>query len=160
MAAAEALSVRRKAAIHSLRTALALVMAMIFWLQGCGSAGPERFAVKGTVTLDGEPVSEGSISFIPSGPEGGPTTGSLIENGKFSIPAEKGAVLGDHKVEIRAPKQTGNQIPVTPPAVSPDGMVDEVVESIPEKYNSKTTLIHTIERGPNVVEFDLTSDEE
>ena len=129
-------------------------------LAGCGgsSKGPERAAISGTVTLDETPIQQGTIIFLPSGAKGGPTSGGVIENGKYSIPAEKGAVLGEHKIEIRSMTKTGKQIPVLPPAASATGFVDEMVEAVPAKFNSNTTLTVTVESGFNVVDFDLKSE--
>ncbi len=131
-----------------------LVMTML----GCQDAGPERAAVTGLVEFDGKPLETGSIAFIPNGSEGGPTSGSTIENGKYSIPQENGAVVGSHRVEIRWPKKTGKQIPVVPPATSATGVVDEVEEGLPEKYNTKSTLVETVESGPNSIDFHLTTE--
>ncbi len=140
------------------RAVRALLMALLItaW-SGCAPAGPERAAVSGTVELDGKPVGNGSISFIPSGPDGGPTSGAVIENGKYTIPIEKGAVVGSHRVEIRSTRKTGKQIPVVPPATSPTGTVDEVEEAIPAKFNSQSTLSETVESGPNSIDFNLSS---
>lgn len=128
-------------------------------LAGCaGASGPERASVSGTVKLDGVPVEQGTISFIPTGPKGGPTSGDVIEKGNYSIAATGGPILGDHKVEIRALKKTGKQIKVMPPAVSPTGFVDETVEAVPAKYNSSSTLTQTLKSGHNKFDFDLKSE--
>ena len=144
-------------ALVSVGTRAALCL-LVTAMLGCQEAGPERAAVTGIVEFDGKPLETGSIAFIPNGAEGGPSSGSTIENGKYSIPKENGAVVGSHRVEIRWPKKTGKQIPVVPPATSATGVVDEVEEGLPAKYNTKSTLVETVESGPNSIDFHLTTD--
>jgi hypothetical protein len=68
--------VRPQNRLHPCRFAVLLVMFPL--LSGCGGT----LLVEGTVTFDGEPVSEGSISF--EAPEGaGPTFGGRIEKGAY-----------------------------------------------------------------------------
>lgn len=139
--------------VFAVATGLGLVT-----LSGCGGAsGPARSSISGTVKLDGAPLAEGTISFIPTGPKGGPSSGAPIANGKYTIAAAGGPTAGDQKVEIHSLKKTGKQIPVAPPAVSATGTVDETVEAIPAKYNSATTLTQTVKAGHNTFDFDLKS---
>ncbi len=137
---------------------MVIILSCLLTLSGCGGpAEPARAAVNGTVTLDGTPIAVGTIAFLPTGPEGGPSSGGAILNGKYTLTAQNGPVLGEHKVEIRAPQKTGKQIPVAPPAVSASGTVDEVVESVPAQFNSATTLTRTVEVESNTFDFDLKS---
>lgn len=145
-------------AARALRTTPFVLALLLIPLSGCQPAGPERAAVSGIVELDGKPIEHGAIAFIPSGPDGGPPSGAVIEAGKYSIPKENGVVVGSHRVEIRAPKKTGKQIPVAPPATSPTGTVDEVVEGIPAKFNTQSTLVETVESGPNTIDFNLLTE--
>ena len=64
---------------------------------GCGgpSDGLPWQAISGTVTLDGQPVAVGS-TLIPEGFDG-PSVGSSILEGAYSIPAHEGTVLGIHR---------------------------------------------------------------
>ncbi|MCA9015640.1 MAG: hypothetical protein KDA77_09950, partial [Planctomycetaceae bacterium] len=54
-------------------------------LAGCGSSNNEypRAAVRGIVLLDGEPLPEGIIRFIPQGPDKGPKSSAEIRVGMF-----------------------------------------------------------------------------
>ena len=47
---------------------IACMMAVL--LAGCGSSGPERVNVSGTVSYKGKPIEDGAIELIPTG--GGP----------------------------------------------------------------------------------------
>ena len=72
------------------------------WLKTNGFLSDEkRTAVSGTVTIDGQPVRWGTIAFVPARNPNAPVAWGLISRGKYSIPAERGPVLGDHRVEIR-----------------------------------------------------------
>jgi hypothetical protein len=72
---------------------------------GCGSKGPDRpktFAVTGTVTLDGQPVSGASVTFAPSG-RGTPAIGTADASGRYALKSfgtQQGAVPGQYSVGI------------------------------------------------------------
>lgn len=67
-------------------------------LTGCSPAGPERFAVHGKVTMDGQPVSEASIIFTPLGK--GLAAAAVIENGQYKLSAVDGPSQGEFRVQI------------------------------------------------------------
>ena len=136
-----------------------LLMGLICGLAGCGgSSGPQRGAISGTVSFDGELVDQGSILFLPTGGTKGPSSGSGITNGRFSIPQEKGPVVGLYRVEVHWPRKTGKKIAVGSPA-PPGTMVDEVAEAIPPAFNTKSTLEQRVESGENEIVIELTSKE-
>jgi len=49
--------------------------------------------VTGKVTLDGTPISEGVISFMPSGTSDGVSTGAQIKNGAYSARVSPGKMV-------------------------------------------------------------------
>lgn len=125
-------------------------------MTGCGgpsSSANIRGAVKGKVTLDGEPVPQGSILFLPQEGTKGPAGGGTIKDGVYDLKVEQGAAIGKNRVEINAPRKTGKQIS------SQDGQkqIDEVEESIPAKYNKKSILEEDVQKGTNEFNFDLES---
>lgn len=71
-------------------------------LVGCGSDGPPRYGVHGTVTFDGQPIPKGFIKLLPDASQGndGPGGGAPIENGKYATPSGKGIIGGPHVVRI------------------------------------------------------------
>src|SRR5690606_38899279 len=72
------------------------------FISGCGPGNPlGRKAVSGTVTLDGAPVQQGSISFQPTHGEG-TSSGAMILGGKYSIEAVDGLADGTYLVQINA----------------------------------------------------------
>jgi len=128
-------------------------LGVVVLVVGCGAEeGPERAAVSGTVNIDGEPLAEGAISFLPAEGTEGPTAGGTIEGGKFDIPKSNGVVVGKNRVEITANRKTGRQVP---DAGKPGSMRDEVVSAIAPEFNRKSTLVETIKSGENTLKFDV-----
>jgi hypothetical protein len=76
-------------------------MLALMAIAGCSDPNVEkRGEVMGTVTLDGQPVADGAISFFPIGATSGPSAGGKIVNGKYHIPQAQGPVIGDNRVEF------------------------------------------------------------
>jgi hypothetical protein len=126
---------------------------------GCTGSGDDlpREAVSGTVTLDNQPLANGSISFMPPVAGGTATSGgSTITNGKFSFPRETGLVPGSYNVAIYASQQSAER---TKPAQVGGGKRSELAkELIPAKYNSQTELKSEIKKGGgNDLTFTLQS---
>ena len=133
-------------AIMSVCVVFALVLVV-----GCnGNDG--RQALEGTVTLDGEPLAEGNVSFRPMPGTKSPTAGGRIVDGKFSILPEKGLSAGTFRVEITASRKTGRK--VMDPVLRTE--VDETEQFIPERYNRQSELTRPIiTDGPNQFTFEL-----
>lgn len=128
------------------------VLPLLVLIPGCGGT----IAVEGTVTFNGEPVAEGSISF--EAPDGStPTFGGRIENGAYHIVDLPGKAAGTRVVRVVASRKTGRKVPAGPPA-PPGTMVDEI-ERAPARYNDRSTLTAELQRaGPNRYDFALQSD--
>jgi hypothetical protein len=135
---------------------------------GCGGAdyeGPERAPVKGSVTLDGNPLPFGTITFVPAG-EGKRASG-VVASGQYAIDEGQGPNLGKYKVEIlgyaKVPEGGEEEEPEGNTADEEEGggaggaddLGDQVV---PAKYNAATTLEVEITSGENTHDFTLTSD--
>lgn len=77
---------------------------------GCGQ-NDGRCPIHGEVTLDGEPASGAVISFRAiAGSEGNSSGATVDEQGRFSIPADKGLIPGDYAVNIQCWKDTGQKV--------------------------------------------------
>lgn len=114
---------------------LGLIVAGLF--SGCGSKDPlNRRAISGTVTLDGQPLKQGSIAFQPL-QQGGVGSGGLISDGKYTIPAGKGLPQGKYRVTVNAGGETAAKL-------GPDGMPGDAgaapKELVPAIYNTASTL--------------------
>ncbi|MEA1951254.1 MAG: hypothetical protein U9N87_07715 [Planctomycetota bacterium] len=88
---------------------------------GCGSSGPERFDVSGTVTFNGQPIPAGQVFLTPDATKGnrGPQGNGKIVDGSFSTTSgeDQGAIGGPHRVQVIG----FNGVPVK----SPDYTVEE-----------------------------------
>src|SRR5262245_47986221 len=77
---------------------------------GCGRKykGEKRYAVSGKVTVDGQPMEHGLISFLPQAE--GIVSGGPISSGAYAIPEEKGPNAGKYQVKINWNKPTGRRV--------------------------------------------------
>src|SRR5690606_26352927 len=77
---------------------------LVVCLAGCGKKQPfETAKVTGSVTLDGKPVTEGSVLFTPA--QGWPASGKLDTEGHFTLSTyedQDGAIVGKHEIAIIA----------------------------------------------------------
>ena len=130
-----------------------VVLIALFVAGGCGSSGPERAEVSGIVTLNGQPVSEGSINFFPTAGNTGPEAGGEIRAGKYHIPRAKGPVLGKNRVELRSFQKSGRKI--QDPTAPPGTMTEEITNVFPAEYNKDSTLLREIQKGKNELPFEI-----
>jgi hypothetical protein len=124
------------------------VMFVTAVLAGCSSK-PAGGTVKGTVTLDSQPLATGRILFIAVD-QSSPSAEAAITAGQF----EALVPPGEKRVEIRAPKVTGKRKMYDTPD-SPT--VDTVVELLPAKYNVNSELAMTVDGAAQEQNFDLKS---
>lgn len=121
---------------------------------GCGgtSDGFDYQAVSGTVQLDGQPLADATVAFVPQSTSlkaGRPSTGITDAEGKFALTAlsgTNGAVVGEHLVTISTEKV--------------DMTTQEVLakETLPARYNRKTELRFEVPKnGTTEANFELTS---
>ncbi|WP_437223786.1 hypothetical protein SH661x_003355 [Planctomicrobium sp. SH661] len=93
--------------MHKHAYILLLVAGLAFSTFGCSrpAGGPTRFAVNGTVTIDGKPVDHGTLTFEPNIKQGndGPPTGCPVKDGKFTVAAGHGSVGGAYVVRLDPP---------------------------------------------------------
>ena len=128
-----------------LRLAVLLTLVMTI---GCSKPVEfQRGEVGGTVTMDGQPLEEGTISMFPDVKVKGTRVQAKIVAGKFSFSKNDGPAAGANRVSISAVKKTGKKISV-------EGVeTEESVESIPWQYNEVTTLTADVKVGPGKNEF-------
>ncbi|QDU60266.1 hypothetical protein Pan216_11050 [Planctomycetes bacterium Pan216] len=115
-------------------------LAFIALVAGCGDGNQRQgVEVHGDVTLDGNPVSEGTIELIPL--DGGVAAGASISNGTYRIEAKKGPRPGQYTAEVRSTIATGRMIPGTLGEES----IEERVSIVPARYNEASELRLTID---------------
>lgn len=128
------------------RPAVALALAAgIIGAAGCSS--DKSSTVTGEVLVDGKPLKEGIIRFVPADGKS-QTADAPIADGKYSAKVPP----GDKKVEISAPKVVGKKKMYDTPD-SP--VVDEIVELLPARYNTNTELTMKVENGSQEKKFEL-----
>jgi hypothetical protein len=112
--------------------------------------GPPRYSLSGVVTLDGAPVTAGTISFLPDGHDGRVSGGQIVD-GKYDIPSEYGPNAGAYLVKVNWLRPTGKK------TIDSDTQqeVDVVEETIPDRYHRKTELRVTVSDQPGVQAFDF-----
>lgn len=121
---------------------------------GCSGANkdlPATTPVTGKVTYQGQPVSNGLVTFHPTN-GAKPASGQTDKNGEFSLSTferEDGAVFGKHKVTIKAYKE-GQDVSIVP--------ADKLTYAVPKKYvEEKTTSLEVeIKKGSNEIALNLT----
>jgi hypothetical protein len=122
----------------------------------CSNNNPQgRVAVQGNITLNDEPLDNGSIQF-ESLPELQPKimTGGLIRQGTFSIPASHGLVAGqEYVVRVRSVQAIpGTHVEAADPAESGP----ETRDIIPPQYGKASTLTFTATKtSPNVFSVNI-----
>jgi hypothetical protein len=135
------------------------VAAGLLWLlaAGCGAEpGPARRPVSGSVKLDGKPLSDGAITFLPA--DGGPPAIAELSDGRFSIGRSEGPAPGPYDVEIVAVRPTGKRI--RHPDL-PSETTEEVHNVVPARYNARTKLRVDVKADDeNTFDFNLSSREE
>ena len=128
---------------------------------GCGGASDDlpRQSVSGTVTFDGQPLSQGRIQFEPASAEAKIPAGGEITDGRYSIPRDQGPTSGDYRIMITssvARTPAGDKSPGAEPPKGVAKIHSPAVELIPKEYNSNTTLKAKVEAGKtNSFEFTL-----
>lgn len=133
---------------------------------GCGQRGPKMGSIKGKVTLDGKPIAQAVVTFMPE--EGGPaSSGMTADDGTYRVacPLGEGAVVGKHRVSVRSqppiPAMAG-QVPDEDdpnynPAWDASARAPAFVERIPARYNTKTELVRDVKPGENIIDLELTT---
>ena len=129
---------------------LLLTISTLLCLAGC--TAENSASIHGKVTLDSEPVANGSIEFLPT-PGPGKKAAAAIDQGLYSIPATDKLPHGSYRVKISWHKPTGRQIPSADPGI----MTDERREAVPARFNAESTLTVDITSGNVEKNFELLS---
>lgn len=141
-----------------------LVASLLMLVSGCGGApaGPQLYAVKGKVTVEGEPLANATVTFQP---ESGPiATGVTNASGEFTLKTgtADGAVAGTHRVAVVATsgeKIMENPSPDDLAALSTENKPTQPKSLIPERYSkfetSQLTATVTEDGSKNVVTLEL-----
>ena len=141
--------------------AIAVCVPVLFF-SGCGPASdrPELGLVTGTVTLNGEPLSDVVVVFKPD--YGRPARGKTDTDGKYEltyIGRTRGCKVGHNRVEI-APTEEGeedSEDASNTENVGPAARPQRGPAAVPARYNSKSELEAEVQPGSNTFDFALRS---
>lgn len=115
-----------------------------------GCEDPSVGVISGLVTVDGAQPKTGAIAFFPTDGMSF-TAGSEITDGHYTARVP----LGELRVEIRIPKQVGEQklydVPDSP-------MMPLLDEALPARYNNRSELRITVQPGRSEHNFEVTTD--
>ncbi|QDU36291.1 hypothetical protein Mal4_05750 [Maioricimonas rarisocia] len=131
------------------------LLPVVLLLTGAGCTGssdaPALGRVSGTVTLNGEPLPDATVVFVPE--KGRSSIAVTDESGEYSLQYtndKAGAVVGQHTVRITTGVEgfegEGGQGREARP------------ERVPPHYNSVSELKEEVASGSSTIDFDLKSD--
>src|SRR5271156_764634 len=103
-------------------------------VSGCGSA--HHVPVEGSVSLDGQPVDGGTISFVPEDYKEGGIVKTEIKGGKYSLDKGHGLIPGKYKVVASLKQKTGKIVP----SDEPPGTREEVIERMKD-FNKQNRMV-------------------
>jgi hypothetical protein len=125
-------------------------------LAGCGEDTGRQY-VYGNVTLDGDPVIGGHVSYAPqSGTTGYSATATTDDEGNYEIEEEAGPTIGSYRVGVSWKKPTGEKAIDGPSGIE----MDITAEAIPARYSENTELVVEITEGSNEHDLALTTKKE
>lgn len=113
---------------------------------GCAAEGPASGMVSGTVTLDGQPLSNADVQFYPV--QGRASYGVTDQSGQYELMFTydtKGCLPGEHQVKISTQRFESDE-----PGAA------RLPELVPRKYRKPGELTATVAPGENEINFDLT----
>jgi hypothetical protein len=136
---------------------IAVVVIAVTLSPGCGK-NPHRLApVSGKVTMNGNPLANAWVAFLPDtkpGHTASPTSrGKTDAQGRYTLATwenASGAVVGTSKVRISTMESTGGS--------EGEGGIVIARETVPERYNARTELTFEVpEEGTDAANFNLKS---
>jgi hypothetical protein len=132
--------------------------AVIFSVTGCSGSGGSG-TISGTVTVDGQKLKRGLITFMPENTKKGVFNAAIVE-GKFEI---SGVPTGLAKVVVMPgmdPPGSGDNPADGNDRARPNTTpkMETLATSVPVKYQSAATsgLELTVKSGPNPYDLNLT----
>lgn len=119
---------------------------------GCGSE--YGATASGVVTLDGEPITPGRVTFAPIGSSAVPAVSDLDDDGRFSLSTQKKPGLAPGKYAVAVQAFRPPDVPQGQRSFKPSEPL------VPEKYLQVGTsgLEYEIVPGSNTVNVELTSE--
>ncbi len=127
---------------------LASIAGCVVWIATLGCADDGMVQVAGTVSMNGQPIAQGTIGFIPADMQGA-TAETVIEDGSYSVRIPR----GEKNVVIHGYEKVGERFPWgkdNPPA-------DVLKEIVPKEFNEGSTLTFSANANDSEANFELKS---
>lgn len=133
-----------------------LALGVIVCGTGCGGDAKLR-SVHGVVTLDGQPLSTGTVRFVPAA--GRAASGKIRSDGTFTLGTygkSDGALIGTHQVVVIAYEPAGGRTGGRPDMTVANPKIKPLV---PERYMAPGTsgLTYEVKPGRNEATIKLFS---
>jgi len=128
-----------------LLTAIALISSSL----GC-KEDIERAEISGSITVDGLPLNNGHIRFVPINNSKGPSWAAQVYQGQYSTKGSKGAPIGELRVEILGYRPAKGLSSKSDDQDAGEGVPQE--QYLPAKYNLESEMAMTIESGSGQVQ--------
>jgi hypothetical protein len=153
--------------MFAIYTLLGMSITWALWLAGCGPSGVQLGEVEGVVVLDGKPLQNAEVQFIPEpgqATDAPRSTAVTDDQGRFKLVCDdgrQGAVVGLHRAVLRDLNQYEAFVPVD--KHSPDyGYVDDRPRArsrFPDHYGdlSRTPLRKEVKAGKQTIDVELKS---
>lgn len=139
----------------------ATLIASLVLTVGCGSKGPKLSKVYGVVTLDGKPVPNAAITFVPTdATPRSPSYGKTDSEGRYTLAFSRdryGAIPAVHIVQIETDKPSKSELKELKEIEAAGGPPVPEYVPIPKKYLQEGALTATVTKGTNEINFELTS---
>ena len=121
---------------------------LLLWTLAIGCTGDGLGAVSGVVSLDGRPIENGTIEFLPADGKG-PTAAAIIEGGRYQVRVAPGA----KEVRIVGYRKTGERH--VDPGDPSSPMIDVQDQIVPARYNTASELRCEVGAGRGRHDFEL-----
>lgn len=121
-------------------------------LAGCGDSG---IKIHGKISVNGAPLEEAEIQFVPMNSIGGDQLGTTVIKGAYTLVDSERLKEGEYQVQIRAYRGTGKKIWDGMGDGKNKNMVDDLKQFVPPKYNDASELKVAIKPGNNEFNSDL-----
>ena len=141
----------------------AFAVSLMSLLTGCGGKYPVR-PTTGKVVANGQPVTSGSVTFVPIGTSGEleagkPASGAIKPDGTFTLSTFNrfdGAIVGKHRVEYAGAEDDGSE--------DESGSSEETTKSgqtakkqTPQFVQKGEIIVEVKASGPNDFTIDIQS---
>ena len=142
------------AATPGLRIGFGTALMFGLFATGCGSSGPAMGRVSGTVKVNGQPLTKGTVTFISTDGNRPNATGALDSSGGYTLQTTEpgdGALVGTYKVAVSDVDASAlnTAMPGMPAPVAKSAIAKTYLDA------NASGLTATVAAGSNTQDFDL-----